>query len=145
MITRSRDMVSCRPRRSQYEQHLTVIDPLLTADEVAKRLNVSKDCVWDHSSRRLPYLPDMQSLEDEVRTAINSIHAELTGIGPTGRAPQERKAAPPNALSASANSRVPTKNGSLAKEEEMAPAKPISGFGICDKDATKSRQGAAPK
>jgi predicted DNA-binding transcriptional regulator AlpA len=32
-------------------------DPLLTADEVASRLNVTKDWVWDHSSRKAPYLP----------------------------------------------------------------------------------------
>lgn len=32
-------------------------DPLLTADEVAERLNVSTDWVWDHSSRKSPYLP----------------------------------------------------------------------------------------
>ena len=32
-------------------------DPLLTADEVAHRLNVSADWVWDHSSRRAPLLP----------------------------------------------------------------------------------------
>jgi len=32
-------------------------DPLLTADEVAARLNVSTDWVWDHSSRKSPYLP----------------------------------------------------------------------------------------
>ena len=32
-------------------------DPLLTADDVARRLNVSKDWVWDHSSRRAPLLP----------------------------------------------------------------------------------------
>jgi predicted DNA-binding transcriptional regulator AlpA len=32
-------------------------DPLLTADEVASRLNVTKDWVWDHSSRKAQYLP----------------------------------------------------------------------------------------
>jgi predicted DNA-binding transcriptional regulator AlpA len=35
----------------------TQIDPLLTAEEVASRLNVTKDWVWDHSSRKAPYLP----------------------------------------------------------------------------------------
>ena len=34
-----------------------LIDPLLTAEEVASRLNVTKDWVWDHSSRKAPYLP----------------------------------------------------------------------------------------
>lgn len=32
-------------------------DPLLTPDQVAKRLNASIDWVWDHSSRKLPLLP----------------------------------------------------------------------------------------
>jgi predicted DNA-binding transcriptional regulator AlpA len=32
-------------------------DALLTVEEVAQRLNVSKDWVWDHSSRKAPYLP----------------------------------------------------------------------------------------
>jgi predicted DNA-binding transcriptional regulator AlpA len=32
-------------------------EPLLTAEEVAHRLNVSTDWVWDHSSRKAPYLP----------------------------------------------------------------------------------------
>ena len=32
-------------------------DPLLTAEDVARRLNVSKDWVWDHSSRKAPHLP----------------------------------------------------------------------------------------
>jgi len=35
----------------------TSVDPLLTADEVALRLRVSKDWVWDHSSRKSPRLP----------------------------------------------------------------------------------------
>ena len=33
-------------------------DPLLTAEDVARRLNVSKDWVWDHSEgRRHPSIP----------------------------------------------------------------------------------------
>jgi predicted DNA-binding transcriptional regulator AlpA len=32
-------------------------DPLLTVEDVAERLNVTKDWVWDHSSRKTPYLP----------------------------------------------------------------------------------------
>jgi hypothetical protein len=32
-------------------------DPLLTPEQVAKRLNTSLDWVWDHSSRKLPLLP----------------------------------------------------------------------------------------
>jgi predicted DNA-binding transcriptional regulator AlpA len=32
-------------------------DLILTVDDVAQRLNVSKDWVWDHSSRKYPLLP----------------------------------------------------------------------------------------
>lgn len=32
-------------------------DPLLTPEQVAKRLNTSVDWVWDHSSRKAPMLP----------------------------------------------------------------------------------------
>lgn len=32
-------------------------DPLLTPQQVAERLNVSVDWVWDHSSRKTPLLP----------------------------------------------------------------------------------------
>ena len=32
-------------------------DPLLTPEQVAKRLNTSIDWVWDHSSRKAPLLP----------------------------------------------------------------------------------------
>jgi hypothetical protein len=84
-------------------------DPLLTAEDVAERLKVSRNWVWDHSSRRLPYLPVirmsdgalrhsrlattmeiyMQSLEKEVRRAINSIHDELVATGTEGPAPQQ--------------------------------------------------------
>jgi|SRR5271157_547660 len=32
-------------------------DPLLTPQQVAKRLSVSVDWVWDHSSRKIPLLP----------------------------------------------------------------------------------------
>jgi len=35
------------------------LEPLLTAEEVAKRLHVSTDWVWDHSSRRRPLLPSI--------------------------------------------------------------------------------------
>jgi hypothetical protein len=38
-------------------REVEAVDSLLTAEEVALMLQVSKDWVWDHSSRRLPYLP----------------------------------------------------------------------------------------
>jgi len=36
---------------------LAQTDTLLTVEDVAERLNVTKDWVWDHSSRKAPYLP----------------------------------------------------------------------------------------
>jgi hypothetical protein len=36
------------------------IDPLLTPEQVAKRLNTSLDWVWDHSSRKMPLLPSIR-------------------------------------------------------------------------------------
>ena len=33
---------------------LAQTDPLLTVEDVAERLNVTKDWVWDHSSRKEP-------------------------------------------------------------------------------------------
>ena len=45
----------------------TSVDPLLTADEVALRLRVSKDWVWDHSSRKMPRLPVIQMGDGALR------------------------------------------------------------------------------
>ena len=87
----------------------------------------------------------MQSLEDEVRMAINSIHSELTSTGTTGPVLQEPMTASPNARSASTNSSVTTKNGSPVKErnaasthEEMPLTKPAKGVVL--EFATRMRQ-----
>lgn len=42
-------------------------DPLLTAEDVARRLNVSTDWVWDHSTRRAPYLPAIRISDGAFR------------------------------------------------------------------------------
>jgi predicted DNA-binding transcriptional regulator AlpA len=42
-------------------------DPLLTAEDVAQRLNVSTDWVWDHSSRKAPYLPVIRMSDGVLR------------------------------------------------------------------------------
>jgi hypothetical protein len=42
-------------------------DPLLTADDVAQRLSVTKDWVWDHSSRKAPYLPVIRMGDGTLR------------------------------------------------------------------------------
>ena len=52
-------------------------DPLLTAEDVAQRLNVSTDWVWDHSSRRLPYLPVIRMSDGALRYRASQIEAFL--------------------------------------------------------------------
>ncbi len=42
-------------------------DPLLTVDDVAQRLSVTKDWVWDHSSRKAPYLPVIRMGDGTLR------------------------------------------------------------------------------
>ena len=49
------------------------VDPLLTAEEVAERLKVSKDWVWDHSSRRIPYLPVIRMSDGALRYRASQI------------------------------------------------------------------------
>ena len=70
----------------------------------------------------------MQSLEQEVRTAINSIYTELTGRGSAGPAPQ----APP---SASANA---MERNIASSEGNVVVAKPVRGVVL--EFATKMRQ-----
>jgi len=44
-----------------------VTDQLLTAEDVAIRLNVSADWVWDHSSRKAPFLPVIRISDGTLR------------------------------------------------------------------------------
>lgn len=53
-------------------------DPLLTAEDVATRLNVTRDWVWDHSSRRLPYLPVIRMSDGALRYRSSQIEAFLS-------------------------------------------------------------------
>jgi predicted DNA-binding transcriptional regulator AlpA len=53
------------------------IEQLLTADEVAERLRVSRDWVWDHSSRRLPYLPVIRMSDGALRYRPSEIQEFL--------------------------------------------------------------------
>ncbi len=52
-------------------------DPLLTADEVAAKLKVSTDWVWDHSSRRFPYLPVIRMSDGVLRYRASGIEEFL--------------------------------------------------------------------
>ena len=52
-------------------------DPLLTAEEVAAKLKVSTDWVWDHSSRKLPYLLVIRMSDGVLRYRASSIEEFL--------------------------------------------------------------------
>jgi predicted DNA-binding transcriptional regulator AlpA len=54
-------------------QPMPQIDPLLTVDDVAERLNVTKDWVWDHSSRKAPYLPVIRIGDGTLRYRLSQI------------------------------------------------------------------------
>ncbi len=54
-----------------------ISDTLLTAEDVAERLKVSKDWVWDHSSRRLPYLPVIRMSDGALRYRASQIEEFL--------------------------------------------------------------------
>jgi hypothetical protein len=56
---------------------IEAVDPLLTAEDVALRLKVSKDWVWDHSSRRLPYLPVIRMSDGALRYRASGIEEFL--------------------------------------------------------------------
>lgn len=52
-------------------------DSLMTAEEVALKLRVSKDWVWDHSSRRSPYLPVIRMSDGALRYRPSGIEEFL--------------------------------------------------------------------
>jgi predicted DNA-binding transcriptional regulator AlpA len=54
------------------------IEPLLTAEAVAELLKVSRDWVWDHSSRRLPYLPVIRMSDGALRYRASQIEEFLS-------------------------------------------------------------------
>ena len=48
-------------------QQMPSRDALLSVEDVAQRLNVTKDWVWDHSSRKAPYLPVIRMSDGVLR------------------------------------------------------------------------------
>jgi len=63
-------------------------DPLLTAEEVAQRLRVSRDWVWDHSSRKTPRLPVIRMGDGALRyraSRIEEFIGERERLSATGR------------------------------------------------------------
>src|ERR1700722_1662361 len=69
------DPMTRRPPRRAAERRDIAVEPLLTADDVAKRLNVSTDWVWDHSSRKNPLLPVIPMGEGALRYRQSRIEA----------------------------------------------------------------------
>jgi predicted DNA-binding transcriptional regulator AlpA len=48
-------------------------DPLLTVEDVGRRLNVSKDWVWDHCWRKSPKLPVIRMGDGALRFRASAI------------------------------------------------------------------------
>jgi predicted DNA-binding transcriptional regulator AlpA len=70
--------VHADPHRRKPPQKVTAeeaADPLLTVDDVARRLNVSRDWVWDHSSRKSPQLPVIRMGDGALRYRASRIEA----------------------------------------------------------------------
>ena len=67
--TRSELILRKPPRRS------IDLEPLLTAEDVATRLSVSTDWVWDHSSRKKPLLPVIRMGDGTLRYRLGAIEA----------------------------------------------------------------------
>ncbi len=63
------------PQRVTAEE---ISDPLLTVDDVARRLNVSRSWVWDHSSRKTPHLPVIRLGDGTLRYRSSAIEAFIT-------------------------------------------------------------------
>ena len=54
-------------------ERMPLRDPLLTVEDVAARLNVTKDWVWDHSSRKAPYLPVIRISDGVLRYRLSEV------------------------------------------------------------------------
>jgi predicted DNA-binding transcriptional regulator AlpA len=54
-------------------ERMPLRDPLLTVEDVAARLNVTKDWVWDHSSRKAPYLPVIRMSDGVLRYRASEV------------------------------------------------------------------------
>ena len=63
---------------AQFAEQAPSIEQLLTAEAVAERLKVSRDWVWDHSSRRLPYLPVIRMSDGALRYRASQIEEFLS-------------------------------------------------------------------
>ena len=66
---------SARPPLRKPPTRVTELESLLTAEDVARRLNVSTDWVWDHSSRKKPLLPVIRMGDGALRYRLSGIEA----------------------------------------------------------------------
>lgn len=71
----SRDIQTANRHLRKPPGRVGEIEPLLTAEEVARRLNVSTDWVWDHSSRKKPLLPVIRMGDGALRYRPSGIEA----------------------------------------------------------------------
>lgn len=69
------DPAARKPPQSSQQFAAAFPDPLLTVEDVARRLNVSKDWVWDHSSRKAPRLPVIRMGDGTLRYRASGIEA----------------------------------------------------------------------
>ena len=58
-------------------REVEAVDPLLTAEDVAQKLRVSKDWVWDQYSRRLHNLPVIRMRDGALRYRASGIEEFL--------------------------------------------------------------------
>jgi hypothetical protein len=54
-------------------ERIPLRDPLWRVQDVAARLNVTKDRVWDHSSRKAPYLPVIRMSDGVLRYRLSEL------------------------------------------------------------------------
>lgn len=64
-----------KPPQRAVTPNPALADPLLTVDDVGRRLNVSKDWVWDHCSRKLPTLPFIRMGDGALRFRASAIES----------------------------------------------------------------------
>ncbi len=73
--TRSQAEANPHARMRKPPRSVPQVEALLTAEDVAKRLNVSTDWVWDHSSRKKPLLPVIRMGDGTLRYRPSGIEA----------------------------------------------------------------------
>ena len=65
--------------------------PLLTPEDVARRLNVSRDWVWEHPSRKSPYLPVIRVSDGALRYRASQIEEFVSERERLSALPRKRR------------------------------------------------------